>query len=150
MISVVMMSATLASHTVTKECATASKHLLLHSILSWQTHVSTMVWMLLYASTMPDWRTMLLYVSSRPDWRTMFSTGLLVCPFIYYQTVNRILWQLDVSKHKWSTGQGHETINFGGQEVQAHRGQEVQAQGHKSEGRFGGMAEASFSTRRDE
>jgi len=43
------------------------------------------------------------------------------------------------NRHKWSTGQGHEAINF--------VGQEVKGQGHRRPKlRFGGLAAASFST----
>ena len=40
--------------------------------------------------------------------------------------------------YKWSTWQGHETVNIGGSEGQISRS-------HEAENRFGAMVEASFS-----
>ena len=47
----------------------------------------------------------------------MFWTCPLFCSFLCYQTCENKWTSCDVSWHRWSRGQGHEVINFGGQEV---------------------------------
>jgi len=53
---------------------------------------------------------------------------------IFWKRMYRF-WRKWSKWHKWSTGKGHETTDFGGQEVKG--------QGHN---RFGGLGEASLST----
>jgi len=67
--------------------------------------------------------------SARWDCQVAWSLPVHLCfhlsigSFIHYQTCEHdILKQTnsDANRHKWSTGQGHETSNFGGQEVNSH------------------------------
>ena len=48
------------------------------------------------------------------------------------------------SWHTWSTMQGHESVNFGGQKVR--RSEAKVNELHEAEDRFGGVADVSFST----
>jgi len=71
----------------------------------------------------------------------MFSTCPLFCSFLCYQTCENKWTSCDVSWHRWSRGQGHEVINFGGQEVKGQR-----SRSHKTEDTLGGLVDISFST----
>ena len=79
-----------------------------------------------------------LYASTRPDWQAevLWCQVVRSLPELWIWYFENEWTDFDVNCQLWSSGQGHETVNFGGQEVKDQ---------DQTRLKFGCLAEASFS-----